>query len=174
MNESQQIFSIFFAISLGMIASVQSRWKFFNYPLFSEKETRNRIILSLIIFNLVPIIYFAFIIYFLKIQDICPKQWNIINILLISFYGYIPSLAAYGFYRLWIGLIEKNPKRYYKNSQKDIPIQFQRINISCPMIEPTIEDLGIIENEGLSNIKTGLCYIFIPFISSFVVFLLTK
>ncbi len=114
LNFFQSVLAIFYAIAWGMIANVQPRWKAFDWPNFcSGSKTRARILLSLYFLNIAPIFFFVASLIALDTtlwrSDTCypfPKAF-------MTFFSVLPAFAVFGFYRLWLSLIEADTERYY-------------------------------------------------------------
>ncbi len=179
MNDSQQIYAVFYAIFWGGIFNVLSRWKPFNFGLISHKRKnikkliRKRIGLALIIFNVLPIIYFGTIFYILGEQNICEvqkKYWYYMVSIVLS--GIIPAFAILGFYRLWLGIVEKWPKTFYLQycnipRENKIYRKCKRYQGEVHEPEPSLEKLGLDQLSQYSwrnNLIVGSIFIYLwPF-----------
>lgn len=159
MNDAQQIFAIFYAIFWGSQFNVIPRWKPFNFGLLFDNEVRHvsgRISLALLIFNIFPIIYFIVIFYILSGQYICENQkkcWISISTMVLS--GIIPAFGIFGFYRIWLYIIEKNPRQYYVNNNL-IPCKYHPWHGSVHKPEPALEELGIEPSNRIAYWKNGI------------------
>jgi hypothetical protein len=133
MNDAQTIFAVFYAIFWGGVFSVLSRWKPFNHGLIFNKDKKEiehiskRIRLSLLILNILPLIYFVGIFYILGLKgNLCKLQKDCgIDVSAMVLSDVIPAFAILGFYRLFIGIVEYNPTKYYKYSY-EIPIEYRK------------------------------------------------
>lgn len=109
-NVYQTTFMVFYAIFWGATFNAQPRWKAFQLPLVGIlRVVTRRVILSFITLNILPIIYFAVIFY---ITSCSTDKVNVVNII---FLGVIPAFGIFGFYRLWLGIIEISPSSFYHN-----------------------------------------------------------
>ena len=159
MNEFQQIFTVFFAIFWGATASVQGRWKMFNYPLYRliRPQVRNRLLLSHVLLNICPLVFFAWTMAVLK-QYNCT-EWTALGIIRIVIRSVLPASAVFGFYRLWVGIIEIHPQSYYRKGD-NFSVNGTRISST---VEPTIKSLELHEELAKRscciNITVALIYI---------------
>lgn len=99
---------VFFAIFWGATFNAQVRWKSFQFPLFGIfKKVTRRVILSFVILNVLPVLYFSSVLWITSDYHIrIPIQDAI-------FLGVVPAFGIFGFYRLWLGIIELSPESYY-------------------------------------------------------------
>lgn len=139
MNDLQQLFTVFFAIFWGATASVQGRWKMFNYPLcrLIRPQVKNRLLLSHGLLNLCPLAFFAWTMAVLNRYG--DLEWTSIGVIRTVIRAVLPAFAVFGFYRLWMGIIEINPKRYYRKNDAQDPGQ-EKVS---DKVEPTIDSLNI-------------------------------
>lgn len=157
LNTTQQIFTLFYAIFWGVTVSAQSKWKAFHFTFFMRKcQVTLRIILSIILLNIIPILYFTKI---LMILNNCKS--NILSPSLI-FKGIIPAFAILGFYRIWISIIEFFPTLFYR-------IDDENGLYPSKDVEPTLESLNIpLDNNHIKsacmNLLFGLIYIIISYL----------
>jgi hypothetical protein len=114
LNIPQQIFTLFYAITWGTAANSQPRWKAFAWgAFFEDRETRWRVLLSTIVLNALPLIYFVFILWCLSSGAWTnASQWNF-NALWKILLSIFPTFAPFGFYRIWIGCVELWRERFY-------------------------------------------------------------
>jgi hypothetical protein len=91
MNDAQTVFVLFFAILWGGILSVQGRWLAFH-PAVRYPHIARRWVLSTIVLNAAPVVYFANA--FLCLQPGVGTFRLVVGAVL-------PALAIFGFYRLW-------------------------------------------------------------------------
>ena len=111
-NMQQQTFMLFFAIFWGTIASVQGRWKAFQLPLIGRiPVVKHRVCLSFLLLNLAPLMFFAYGIAILA--EACISARPTIAALQLVINGILPAFAIFGFYRLWLGIVEKWPDSFY-------------------------------------------------------------
>ena len=150
LNNTQQIFTIFFAIFWSVMANAQPKWKAFHYTFFLRiSQVTYRMLVSFLILNILPILYFSW-----SLNRLSAASQNTINQSVL--HGVIPAFAIFGFYRIWICLIEFFPRFFYR--EKD--------NGEYPKaeIEPTLESLNIPLNSthlknALMNFIFGIIYI---------------
>jgi hypothetical protein len=159
LNQYQQIFTVFFAIFWGTTASVQGRWKMFNYALcrWVRPQVRNRLILSHLLGNLCPLIFFAYAMGVLNRYD--DIDWTVPGTMRIVIRSVPPAFAVFGFYRLWVGIMEIRPQWYYR--QHDRCPTFG--GIISHKIDPTMESLDLREDHARLwcwiNIKWAMIYV---------------
>lgn len=165
MNDAQQIFAVFYAIFWGGVFSVSARWKPFNFGAIFDKEVKNvtkRISLALLILNVLPILYFVIIFYCLKTNPFKGECWINISAMVLS--GIIPAFGIFGFYRLWLGIIEKDPSKYYLD-KCSIPSRYHSRHELENQPEPSLEELNILRSRKFScrkNMIVGFVYILLP------------
>jgi hypothetical protein len=105
------VFMVFFAIFWGTVASVQGRWKAFQLPLASIPRIGRRVRLSMLLLNLLPLIFFGYVLLILSDKTPSCRTW--LASLQFVIIGVLPAFAVFGFYRLWLGIIERSPDKYY-------------------------------------------------------------
>jgi len=129
-NTLQTIFMVFYAIFWGVVANAQPKWRAFNWPVASQYvRTRRRLALSLVILNLVPIVYFVPI--FLALHGIAIAQAFQAGVQV--FLAIVAANAPFAVHRLYIAFLEFSPDRYYyENHTTDRPIG----------VEPIIDSTG--------------------------------
>lgn len=115
MNETQTLFSLFFAIFWGAVANVQPRWKAFHWPFLRVSEARNRLFLSIALFNILPIVFFAFSLFALAGPRV--SQWTFTATVCVVIFGIFPAFSIFGFNRLWLGIVESNVEAFYPKGQ---------------------------------------------------------
>jgi len=102
---------VFYAIFWGFITEGQHRWKAFQLPLFCRlRWPRNRIILSMLIFNLLPLVFFGYIMWALHAHNDFSWDHPFFASCHLVGHGVIPAFAIFGFYRLWLSVVEFRPK----------------------------------------------------------------
>jgi hypothetical protein len=152
MNTSQQIFLVFFAIFWGTSANVWPRWKPFHWTLFRRKypHVRHRIYLSFLLLNIAPLTFFVGVLMALHGGDAPPAATaEYARDLLV---GAVPALGHFGFYRIWLGLVERRPSWFYLSTR-----ELRRLGIAG--IEPASEALHISTRWWLSNTLWGAAYV---------------
>lgn len=171
MNDAQQIYAVFYAIFWGAVFNVLGRWKPFNFGLIFDKEVKHvsrRILLSLLILNIFPILYFASIFYILGFKGkLCEQQWKSLSeVFEMVLSGVIPAFGIIGFYHLWLYFIERKPRKYYINSHL-IPCKYKPYHNAAYEAEPGLEKLGIEpsnKHTKCKNLFAGLFYILLGFL----------
>src|SRR6266571_2067092 len=115
MNASQQIFVLFFAIFWGTSSNAWPRWKPFHWTFFgSSLRITMRVVLSMVLLNLIPVIYFAW-----AIKRLAPVGTAAPNTRAVLF-GVVPAFAVFGLYRLWFSVIELFPTAFYYQNDADM------------------------------------------------------
>jgi len=135
MTITQGIFVVFFAIFWGAVFSVQGRWMMFQ-PLLQFPHVRHRVVLSLFVVNVAPILFFAWT--FFRLKDTVttsPSAWGCWETAGQISAGVLPAFAIFGFYRLWMGIVEFAPTFFYQTEGEQTP------TLKC--IDPTIEKLHL-------------------------------
>lgn len=156
------IFILFYAIFWGSVANVQPRWKAFQWPLiFRSKVIMRRVLLSLLLLNIMPLLYFGIILSILN-----NSQTN--SIVCLIFNGIVPAFAVFGFYRVWLGIIELNPALFYYKLPANVPLEFGKSEPNIAELWYAKEDNGCAYRNmeittGMANIVTGVIYIIIGF-----------
>lgn len=144
MNDSQTVFTVFFAIFWGLVANVQPRWKAFQLPLvFNLHWPRRRAVLSVCLFNVLPLLFYGWTLYVLNQAHRVQANWTLVDFLGLILHAVVPAFAAFGFYRLWLGIVEIRPKYFYAETQATLPQQYQRLIPQGIAIEPSLDELSI-------------------------------
>jgi len=152
MTTTQTIFVVFFAIFWGAIASVQGRWKMFHWTLIRYPHVAARLGLSFALLNILPVLFFAWVLFVLRNTQTEPiNQWSASQTLLQVLAGVVPAFAVFGFYRLWLALIEFWPTRFYQweRDQDD----------TTRRIEPSIDSLILLPQFAPWNLLFALVYL---------------
>ena len=139
MNDSQAIFTLFFAISWGIVSNVLPRWKPFHFAMFGERrfpQPLHRAVVAFLLFNALPWLFFVSVLLSLGGAESMAREWNIWLALCIIPRAIIPGLVPFGFYRVWVAVIQYFPSWFYAASQEKRRERFRR---------PTCSDLDPIE-----------------------------
>lgn len=174
-----ETFALFYAIFWGAVANVQPKWKAFHWPLCFIKTTARkyvikRIGLSIILLNVVPIIYFGLIVHLLRsvglgtAADVSARN--------LACYGIVPAFAVFGFSRAWLATMEYSPNTFYGSNSISIRGTLEE---KGPIVEPCVKDLwalhpdksGHLLTAPTTNLLVGLAYIvgaLSPFASYYV------
>lgn len=152
MNVPQQIFAIFFAIFWGTSSNAWPKWKPFHWPLFPHsRQVRYRTGLSVLVLNVLPLFYFVWAYSWLG-----SKECKFVGL------AVVPAFAVFGFYRLWIGLVECKPESFYHRND-EIKAAFAPRDVRGvkpdEYIEPTIESLCLKEWGAGPNIGFACMYL---------------
>lgn len=121
----QQVFMLFFAIIWGAVANVQPRWKAFQWPLIRRHgPARNRLLLSLLVLNAIPLLLFGYVVWVLGAHhgpDMGHPIFHLVG------HGVVPAFALFGCYRLWLAIVEACPSTFYssKVGNGGVPEKYQ-------------------------------------------------
>jgi hypothetical protein len=153
-NAAQTVFALFYAIMWGAIANVWPRWRAFDWALVRLPQERAlpRCFLSLALLNLCPIIFFIFVLLWLKDYKLqgCWLQiaWTLFVIMLQPF-------AVIGFYWVWMSIVQRFPTLFYPDDRKG--------NDHKGRYDKLSED-DLDSGFAFSNFVVGLVYIMVPFL----------
>ncbi|MGH7779134.1 MAG: hypothetical protein ACREQR_04820 [Candidatus Binataceae bacterium] len=100
---AQQVFILFFAIFWGGIASVYGRYKPFGW--LSGERNSVRTIVAVVLLDIVPIIYFVFVLWVLQSSPWQIAGWGIWGATRIGF-AVLAAFGIFGPYRIWAGLVQ--------------------------------------------------------------------
>jgi len=172
---NKDVFMLFFAIAWGIVANVQGRWKAFHWPIVHRvPEARNRALLSFIILNILPFLYFGYVLWVLTIRGQTTSHRAIIAIPELILQGMLPALANFGFYRVWLGIIEWHPKWFYKKYLNDLPKEFRHVEPIVKFHVPKVKyDTPIIfigPHTAVPNLTWGIIYLIASSISPWIRF----
>jgi hypothetical protein len=174
LTETQTVFMLFFAIMWGAVANVQPRWKAFQWPLLCRglRPVKFRVALSVLLLNILPIVYFGWTMLLLGEQCYKVGVWNVGSVFRLTLHGVVPAFAAFAFYRTWLGIIELKPTWYYYEYPTELPGEYRRA-------EPTVAELWYPRNEmnsykriaittGRPNLVAALVYFLMAVLSPFL------
>jgi hypothetical protein len=118
MNLSQQVFVVFYAILWGTLANALPRWKAFDTGNWRRYErARRRFYWSTLCLDILPVIYFSL----LWFAFLNRPLWNLVgcgwpetakSVVKIVAVG-LSALAPFGFYRVWLFRVQRNPDHFY-------------------------------------------------------------
>jgi hypothetical protein len=155
MNIAQQLFVVFFAIFWGTSSNAWPRWKPFHWTfVFEHTEVRCRVLLSVLLLNVLPILFFAVVLKWLGSGGPTAGPLDGRTWMREAFRGISPAFAVFGFYRLWFGIIESRPSRFYMTDDK--------LPKDLTLVEPTIDSLKIVHRGFRVNILFGAVYVILP------------
>jgi len=160
-NETQVIFTLFFAISWRIVSNVLPRWKPFHFALCFRRDfwqPTRRFLTAVIMLDLLPWIVFVLVFHWLRGLTLLPDKWTCWNTFLLIPRAILPGLVPFGFYHLWISVIEWWPLAFYAQNQNQVPEPFR----SCDgekrvMIEPDAATLRL----GSAGAPKNFCFGFI-------------
>jgi hypothetical protein len=166
MNETQIVFTVFFAISWGAVFTSLTRWKPFHYAMIFEKDFCQptcRLIVAWVVLNLLPWTLFGMALYWLR-GEFCPsKDWTISTPALVVVRGVLPGLVPFGSYKIWLALIQYFPSCFYAKNQNSVPkpfyVELEEEKIPKIPIEPTQQDLNLTDAGWLRNLIFGFIYL---------------
>ena len=155
MNVTQTIFTVFFAIFWGTAWGALPRWKAFQWPLvFAVKQVRHRLVLSILVLNVCPLAFFGLALWGLSGPNYDVICWNLCTVVKLILHGVVPAFATFGFYRLWLGIVELNPRLFYVRNRSELPQRYRQIRG-----EPTIHSLRLPGVTGPLNLLFAFVYI---------------
>jgi hypothetical protein len=188
----QTVFMVFYAIFWGGIFGVLPRWKAFQFPLVCKfLPATCRVALSILVLNILPILFFGYVMVVLgfreqahdvtwsrEIHDLfvgAPRLSPWLASLNYVISGVLPAFAIFGFYRIWLGIVESRPNHFYTGGRIQIPKEYrhvepvfrQRINVFRANDEPVVD---IAEGAGKANIAFGFLYIVIAAVAPWICF----
>ena len=114
LNIPQQAFILFFAIFWGASANSQPRWKAFAWGATgADKPSWRRVWLSVMILNLLPLVYFP-----LVLRLLSGDRWTNLtawsaSTLFKIFLATLPAFAPFGFLRIWTAVVARYPMTFY-------------------------------------------------------------
>ena len=118
LNIPQQIFVLFYAIFWGTVASTLPRWKAFAFPYVFHNQTevkqtsQQRVVLSILMLNLVPILFFVCMLKVLTGPAWEVRAWGWSATLRITA-GLVAAFAIFAFYRFWLWAVLSRREAYY-------------------------------------------------------------
>ena len=147
--DNKVVFMLFYAIAWGIVANVQGRWKAFHWPLVHKvKHARRRVILSLISLNLLPFFFFAYVLLFLGQYNRGVPGVPLHAVIELVVQAMLPSLGVFGFYRIWLGTIERFPQYFYETDPSRLKKAFRHL-------EPTVSFSSRQKSGGTPVVQIG-------------------
>lgn len=147
-NAAQSVFTLFYAVTWGALANVWPRWQAFHWSLIgtSKQQALQRSILSLVLLNIVPLIFFIVVFLFLNQWRLEGSWWSIFGDLLIIM---LQPFVLYGFYMFWVSIVQRYSKTFYPDPlDKDLYPGIRRHDLSREF--------------ACRNLLAGLTYIMVP------------
>jgi hypothetical protein len=171
MNDAQTVFTLFFAISWGIVSNVLPRWKPFHYALFWYDgfwQPTYRLLLAFGLFNIIPWLYCIFGLFVLRGDSLLPSEWTFCVALMLMLRAIVPGMMVpFGCYRLWLTFVHWWPNAFYAKDQSGVPELFRSSCGSCSApIEPDFKSLALHTPGATKNLIAGLLWI----ASGFLVF----
>jgi len=146
MPVNESVFALFFAIFWGGVLNVSGRWRMFQ-PLFCFGRTLGRFWLSFLFMVILPICYFA-----LQLQCVGTGAKASTGVL-AAFAAVLPALGIFAFYRIWMAIVEKWPRRFYWSAEEYPP------DYRLREIDPSIESLTLGNGlTGKGNVWAAVIY----------------
>lgn len=186
MNDAQIIFTLFFAISWGIVSNVLPRWKPFHYAFMWPSKIRpmsepvvfyvkwhpafNRLIASWILLNVLPWCLFIGVLIHLSGDVGKVNCWHSYSTFWLILRAMVPGMIPFGSYHLWLALIHFKPLCFYFRTQTEVPKPFrQRKTLAWEehLCEPDARSLGLRGGRrrnrrgGLSNLAVGIAYLIV-------------
>jgi hypothetical protein len=171
-NLPQMIYTVFFAIFWGTVAGAWPRWKPFHLSLFHKhKKIRWRAFTAFVCLNALPVLVAGLTLFMLSGHGLKKDCSGLGSWLWLFIVGVVPAFSMFGFSRLWVGIIELSPDKFYFKRN-----ELQRIGLPAESseeeVEPSQESLRLDRSIplGLPDIIWGLIYIAICEGFAFVVY----
>jgi len=131
------------------MASAQPRWKAFHWCCIHLPHVQRRLMLSMVMLNLFPILFFAGALWILRGPAQDPSSWTAGTVARVVLLGVLPAFSTFGFYRLWFGLVELWPDSFY---QKDNQGEYRTEDDSKTVVH-------VSPSAGPKNVAFGIAYI---------------
>jgi len=117
----------------------------------------------MLLLNALPIAYFAIVLGLLYSDATVLSPGTILDWIRDALAGILPAFAVFGFYRIWFGIIESNPKQYYLTKEECAKYP------GVEGIEPTIEELNIRHQWWRKNVIFGALYVVPPLLAALAI-----
>jgi hypothetical protein len=165
MNSAQTIFTIFFAIYFAVTINSTNKLDLFDTTaMFSSErcypKSWKRFGLSILIMNIIPLLYFEIIMGKLEIIKFEEAYANF-GILLIIF---LQSIIGFGFYRILFGILmyrEKGSGDYYFYEKTQY--KYDKVPI-----DEVLEHRSYTQNERIAHIVPGLLWVLLTYCTVFL------
>lgn len=117
----------------------------------------------MLLLNILPLIFFGYVLLALNGKNASPVTW--IAAFQFVVIGVLPASAVFGFYRLWLGIVERYPDKFYfkaemrllKPDKKYWHVEPVYRTNHQPKVEEPVVNLGV--DSGKSNIRWAIYYI---------------
>lgn len=127
----ETVFMVFYAIFWGAVSNVQPRLRAFHWELFFRlPKVRCRALLSFIVLNVAPLVFFGYILWALAVRTALPLDRPLAKVSQLVIRGVVPAFGIFGLYWVWIAIVEFFPHRFYFANPDDL-------TPNCRHIEPT-------------------------------------
>lgn len=117
MNDAQKIFTVFYGLYFAATISMTRVFQPFNTPAIYKVEGRAivRFLVSFLLLNIVPLAYFVFVFRWIgSLADFQVRFWPMLLLLFLS-------LAGFGFYRIYFGIMLLYTRNSYFFYGSDLP-----------------------------------------------------
>lgn len=117
LNAAQTVFALFFAISWGTVANAQPKWKAFAWGQFREHRTIQRLFLSILFLNAVPVVFFVTVLCLLG-----GPRWTLVawdtraGLQMIA--AVVPAFGTFGFLRIWTSVVQWKTQWFYPDERE--------------------------------------------------------
>jgi hypothetical protein len=114
-----------------------------------------------------PLIYFGWIFWILSDNGLGSSDWTGWRVFQLIVHGVIPAFATFGFYRLWMGIVEFKPDCFYAKTAADVPTKYQRSEPTylTEMSSTGFPTVDLNTTTGFTNIFFGAAYILLALIA---------
>jgi len=121
--------------------------------------------LSFSVLNVAPIVFFGYVMWVLS--AINTNSGEALSLLVV--HGVVPAFAAFGFYRIWLGIVEIKPNWFYlfveSHADMDDEYKFVEPMYAYRPVNPPLDGnrpiVYIGKNSGWANLLCGLLYVII-------------
>lgn len=167
----QQVFMLFFAIIWGAVANVQPRWKAFQWPLVGHhRPATNRVLLSVVVLNILPLLLFAYVFWALKHHSAATPNYPVAHLV---FHGILPAFALFGCYRFWLAIVEACPNTFYSSTA--VPEEYEHseptFRTRIEPRDPHAKDLPVVylgATTARANLVAALFYVLIGLVAPWI------
>ena len=126
LNSAQTVFALFFAISWGTAANAQPKWKAFAWGQLRRPKTVQRLVLSFVLLNILPVLFFVAVLHLLGGPRWIISAWTFESDVRMCA-AVAPAFASFGFLRIWTSVVQFKPEWFYPQRQS-----WDALGISIP------------------------------------------
>ena len=123
MKDAQTIFTIFYGIYFAITVTLTGKFQPFDTPTMYRLKLIAwvRFVVSFLLLNILPLLYFVWIFHILrKVSNFYPSFFNMLGLLMFS-------LAGFGFYRVYFGvMLIKIKNKYLFYGEKGLPYTLEK------------------------------------------------